>query len=113
MIGPLAGNRWRCAAALAVSPYRLRLRFERGRARAATWRFSWPIFAAAVAALVILQGQVLAFDLDGGLAAAGFITLAATLTRYADRADQIVATTIYPAICAVQRPDATLDASCS
>ncbi len=45
---------------------------------------------------------MLAFDLDAGLAAAGYITLAATLTRYADRADQIVATTIYPAICAVQ-----------
>ena len=33
--------------------------------------------------------------------AAGFITLAFTLTRYADRADQVVATTIYPAICVV------------
>ena len=39
---------------------------------------------------------------DDGLAAAGWITLAATLTRYADRADQIVATTIYPAIVRVR-----------
>ena len=37
-----------------------------------------------------------------GLAAAGWITLAATLTRYADRADQILATTIYPAIVRVR-----------
>ena len=37
-----------------------------------------------------------------GSRGAGFITLAVTLTRYADRADQIVAATIYPAICAVQ-----------
>ena len=39
---------------------------------------------------------------DDGLAAAGWITLAATLTRYADRADQILATTIYPAIVRVR-----------
>jgi O-antigen/teichoic acid export membrane protein len=45
---------------------------------------------------------VLAFTLHGGLAAAGYITLAVTLTRYADRADQIIATTIYPAICVVR-----------
>ena len=37
-----------------------------------------------------------------GLVAAGWITLAATLTRYADRADQILATTIYPAIVRVR-----------
>src|SRR5262249_52916563 len=37
-----------------------------------------------------------------GLAAAGFITLAVTLTRYIDRADQIITATIYPAICAIK-----------
>ncbi len=75
--------------------------------------FSWPIFVNAAALLVVQQGQVLAFDLDGGLAAAGYITLAFTLTRYADRADQIVATTIYPAICAVRGPAARRSRSCS
>ena len=51
----------------------------------------------------VAQGQVAVFGLsDDGLAAAGWITLAATLTRYADRADQIVATTIYPAIVRVR-----------
>jgi O-antigen/teichoic acid export membrane protein len=48
------------------------------------------------------QGQILAFDLDRGLAGAGFITLAATFARYADRADQIVTSAIYPAVCALQ-----------
>jgi len=99
--GAFAGNAVAVAAALVVSPYRLQLRFDRGAAKRYV-RFSWPIFVTALATLVVLQGQVLAFDLDAGLAAAGFITLAATLTRYADRADHIVATTIYPAICAVQ-----------
>ncbi len=58
--------------------------------------------------LIVLQGQVLAFDLAEGLAAAGYITLAVTLTRYADRVDRILAATIYPAICAVQDRPATL-----
>ncbi len=106
VIGPLAGNTVAVIAALAVSPYRLGLRFEREALRRYLG-FSWPIFATAAATLLVLQGQVFAFDLDAGLAAAGYITLAATLTRYADRADQIVATTIYPAICALQDRPAT------
>ena len=106
VVGPLAGNTVAVLAALAVSPYRLRLRFERAALRRYLG-FSWPIFATAGATLLVLQGQVFAFDLDAGLAAAGYVTLAATLTRYADRADQIVATTIYPAICAVQDRPAT------
>ena len=106
VIGPLAGNTVAVAATLAMSPYRLRLRFDRAAVRRYLG-FSWPIFATALATLIVLQGQVFAFDLEGGLAAAGFITLATTLTRYADRADQIVATTIYPAICAVQDRPAT------
>src|SRR5437764_3377772 len=44
----------------------------------------------------------MSYDPDSGLAGAGFITVAATLTRYADRADQIVAAAIYPAVCALQ-----------
>ena len=72
---------------------------QRGRATCASRGRS---SSASCALLVVLQGQVLAFDLAEGLAAAGFITLAATLTRYADRVDRILASTIYPAICAVQ-----------
>ena len=59
--------------------------------------------------MVIAQGQVLAFKLYDGLAAAGFITLAITLTRYIDRADQIITATIYPAICAIQNQRAALE----
>jgi O-antigen/teichoic acid export membrane protein len=101
VIGPLAGNVAAIAAAVRVSPYRLRPRFERAAARRYL-RFSWPIFVTALAALVVAQGQIAVFGLSDGLEAAGWITLAATLTRYADRADQIVATTIYPAIVRVR-----------
>jgi O-antigen/teichoic acid export membrane protein len=105
VIGPFCGNLVAVVAGVAISPYPLRPIFDRVAARRYL-RFSWPIFVTALAVLIVQQGQILAFDIEGGLAAAGFITLAFTLTRYADRADQIVATTIYPAICAVvDRPD--------
>jgi O-antigen/teichoic acid export membrane protein len=100
VIGPACGNAVAIVAGVAISPYPLRPIFDRAAARRYL-AFSWPIFATALAVLVVQQGQILAFALEDGLAAAGFVTLAFTLTRYADRADQIVATTIYPAICAV------------
>lgn len=101
VIGPAVGNAVAVVAGVAVSPYRLALRFDRA-ARARYFRFSWPVFVTAAALLLVQQGQMLAFTLHGGLSAAGYITLAVTLTRYADRADQIIATTIYPAICVVR-----------
>lgn len=101
VVGQVAGYVASIGAGLAVSPYRLALRWDRAVA-ARYLRFSWPILVTVLAALVIAQGQLLAFKLHGGLAAAGFITLAITLTRYIDRADQIVTATIYPAICALQ-----------
>jgi O-antigen/teichoic acid export membrane protein len=101
VIGPFVGNAVAVVACIAASPYRLRLRFDR-EARRRYLRFSWPIFVSSAALLLVQQGQILAFSIHGGLAAAGYITLAVTLTRYADRADQIIATTIYPAICVVQ-----------
>ncbi|MGH2915456.1 MAG: oligosaccharide flippase family protein [Solirubrobacteraceae bacterium] len=104
VIGPAVGNGVAIASGIAVSPYRVVPALD-AAARAA-WgrylRFSWPVFAAAASLLAIGQGQMVAFTVHGGLRAAGYITLAATLTRYADRADQIIATTIYPAICVVR-----------
>src|SRR3954471_19906209 len=108
VIGPFVGNAAGIVAALAISPYCLKLRFA-SDPRRRSFAFSWPILVNSLALLVVQQGQILAFELDGGLAAAGYITLAFTLTRYADRADQIVATTIYPAICAVRDRLPTLE----
>jgi O-antigen/teichoic acid export membrane protein len=57
---------------------------------------------AAVAALVIAQGSLLVGTHELGLAAAGAIALAATIAVWAERVDDIVTTTLYPAICAVR-----------
>jgi polysaccharide transporter, PST family len=108
VIGAFAGNVASIVLALRLSPYPLAVRFD----RAATWRyfsFSWPIFVVTAGGLVMAQGQILAFKLDRGLAAAGFVALAVGLTRYADRADQIVSAAIYPAICAVRDRTRTLE----
>jgi O-antigen/teichoic acid export membrane protein len=108
VIGPFVGTVAGVAATLKLSPYPLRVRVDPA-ARRRYLRFSWPIFVAAAALLAVQQGQLLAFDIETGLEGVGFVTLAFTLTRYADRADQIVATTIYPAICAVVDRTATLE----
>src|SRR3954447_602581 len=109
VIGPLCGNAAAVAAAVRVSPYRLRPRFEHAAARRYL-RFSWPVFVTGLATLAVAQGQIALFGLSAdGLVAAGWITLAAPLTRYADRADQIVATTIYPAIVRVRDRVAVLE----
>jgi O-antigen/teichoic acid export membrane protein len=101
VIGPAVGNVAGVGAALAASPYRLGLRYDRAVARRYL-RFSVPVLVALLAALVVAQGQILAFDVHGGLQWVGFVTLGATLSRYIDRADQIVTQTIYPAICALR-----------
>jgi O-antigen/teichoic acid export membrane protein len=101
VVGQVAGYIVAVTAAIWVAPYRLKLRYDR-RVTARYLRFSAPILLTVIGAIVIAQGQILAVKLDDGLAAAGYITLAVTLTRYIDRADQIVTATIYPAICAIQ-----------
>ena len=108
VVGPLAGYLAAVVVTLAVSPYRLALRWDGAIARRYL-RFSAWILVATVATLVVQQGQVLAFDLAEGLAWVGFLTLAVTVTRYVDRADQIVTATIYPAIAAIQGRTRTLE----
>src|SRR3954447_4809337 len=101
VIGPAVANVAAVLAAWRAAPYRLRRPPARPAARRYL-RFSWPVFVTAAVTLVVAQGQIALFGLRDGLVAAGWVTLAATLARYADRADQILATTIYPAIVRVR-----------
>jgi O-antigen/teichoic acid export membrane protein len=101
VIGAIAGNAASVVLALRLSPYRLAIRFD----RAATRRylsFSWPILVVTAGGLIVAQGQILAFKLEGGLTAAGFLALAVGLTRYADRAEHVISPTVYPVVCAVR-----------
>ena len=108
VIGALAGNAASVVMSIRLSPYKLALRFDREATRRYI-AFSWPILVVTACGLVINQGQVLALKLNGGLAGAGFLALALTLTRYTDRADQVISPAIYPAICAVRDRHKTLE----
>jgi O-antigen/teichoic acid export membrane protein len=108
VIGAFAGNVAAVVLAIRLSPYRLGIRYDRAATRR-YFAFSWPIFVVTAGGLITGQGQILAFKLEGGLAAAGFLSLAVALTRYADRADQVISPAIYPAICAVRDRTATLE----
>ncbi len=101
IVGQIAGYLVAVPITIVSSPYRLAFRYDRAVARRYL-SFSAPVFVTVIAAMFIAQGQILAIKLHDDLAAAGFITLAVTLTRYIDRADQIITATIYPAICAIK-----------
>jgi O-antigen/teichoic acid export membrane protein len=84
-----------------ASPYPLRLRFDRATTRE-YFHFSWPLFAQSAGALLIAQATVITATRSLGLAAVGAITLAGSFSNLAHRIDEIVTSTLYPAICAVQ-----------
>jgi O-antigen/teichoic acid export membrane protein len=108
VIGAVAGNAASVALALRLSPYRVAIRFERAAARRYL-QFSWPVLVVTTGGLIVAQGQILAFKLHDGLAATGFLALAVGLTRYADRADQVISPTVYPAVCAIRDRARALD----
>ena len=101
VLGVVIGTWAGALAALAASPYRLALRFERETARAYL-SFSWPVLVASLSGIVIAQLSLLLSEAELGLAGAGAVTLAASLSAYAEKVDAIVTGTLYPAICAVR-----------
>jgi O-antigen/teichoic acid export membrane protein len=108
VIGAAAGNVASATMAIRVSPYRLGLRYDRVAFKRYL-AFSWPVFVVTVCGLLMAQGQIFVFNVEGGLTATGFVALAVALTRYADRADAVVSPAIYPAVCAVRGQPPTLE----
>jgi polysaccharide transporter, PST family len=100
-VGVIAGSWAAAAMTVAYSPFKLRLRYEPGTLRSYA-SFSWPLFVASGASVLMAQGALLSAKADLGLAAAGVIVLAATITNFTDRVDELVTGTLYPAICAVK-----------
>jgi O-antigen/teichoic acid export membrane protein len=101
VIGGLAGAYCTAIAAVLSSPYRLRLRWDRGALREYT-DFSWPLFLGALTVVVTVQVPTTVAARDLGVAAVAAIALAAALSGFARRADEVVTATLYPAICAVK-----------
>jgi O-antigen/teichoic acid export membrane protein len=101
VLGGVAGAWAGAVVALAASPYRLRLRYDRGTLREYLG-FSGPLFFAGLSGTITAQVAILTANHAVGLAGVGAIALANTIGDFAHRVDGIVTQTIYPAICAVQ-----------
>jgi O-antigen/teichoic acid export membrane protein len=100
IIGAIAGSAAGALVCTATSPYRLRLRFDRGTLREYS-SFSLPLFGAGLSALVVIQGTLVVASHTVGLAGIGAIGLATNVATFTDGVDSIVSQTIYPAVCAV------------
>src|SRR5947208_263483 len=110
VVGAVAGALAGAAVALAWSPYRLALRFDRVTLRDYV-TFSWPLVLASAAVLVMAQLAVFVGNLTLGLAGAGAIGLAATISAYTDKVDDVITDTIYPVICRIRdRADVMFEA---
>ena len=110
VVGLLAGTFAGAAAAVAFSPFALRLRWEPGRLREYA-SFSWPLLVASLAGIVIAQSATLVAEFSVGLAGVGAVALASSIVAYTGRVDQIVTQTLYPAICrVVDRREALVEA---
>ena len=102
LIGGVVVGAWAAAiAAIIGSPFKLRLRYDRGTLLS-YFQFSWPLFLATFGGLVIAQTSMLTSNDALGLAGAGVLTLAVTISQFTDRVDGLITGTLYPAICAVR-----------
>lgn len=100
IIGGVAGGAAGAVVCLRTCPYPLRLRLDRTAAREYA-SFSWPLVAAGVSGLVLVQGSLLVVSHNAGLAAVGTVGLVIGIVGFAERVDSVVSQTIYPAVCRV------------
>ena len=101
VVGTLAGSWSAALMAVRASPYALRFRYEKGALREYA-SFSWPLFAGSVSVVLVTQLPLLVASRTEGLAAVGAIALAGNISVFANRVDEIVTQTLYPAICRVR-----------
>jgi len=101
VIGSLCGS-WTLALVLVLlSPYPLKLRYERGTLRQYLG-FSLPLLVSGIAVLGLFYAVYLVGDAAIGIAGLGVFTLAGNLVQFTDQADTIITETLYPAVCAVK-----------
>jgi len=96
-VGAWAGT----IAAIRTSPFRLRWRYDRATMRVYA-AYSGPLFIATASNVVLANAITIATNAELGLAGVGAVALASNITAFTTRVDDLVSTTLYPAICAVQ-----------
>jgi O-antigen/teichoic acid export membrane protein len=109
VIGTVAGSWAGAIVAVRASPYKLRFHFD--RAQVGEWvGFSWPLLLSSGSSVLLAQIPILFAQRHLGTAAVGAVTLAGSLAVYANRVDDIISNTLYPAVCAVKdRADLLLE----
>jgi O-antigen/teichoic acid export membrane protein len=87
--------------ALALSPYKPRLLWERSTVQE-YFGFSWPVVVASGSGMLIAQAAQISATRVVGVQGAGGVGVAASVTGFTDGVDGIVTQALYPAICAVR-----------
>jgi O-antigen/teichoic acid export membrane protein len=100
-VGMVAGAWTGAIVALRLSPYPLKWRYDHGSMRIYA-SFSGPLFLATAFTVLLANGTAIAVNAHLGLAAVGAVALAGNITVFANRVDDLVSGTLYPAICAMQ-----------
>ena len=101
VIGAMAGTVISSAVVVLNSPYKLRLRYERGALREYA-TFSWPLLVSSLSVVVMFQVTITVAARAVGPAAVGAIALASQITQYTRRVDAIITSALYPGICVVK-----------
>lgn len=101
VIGTIVSSWAAALAAVRSSPYKLRFHWEKGMWRDYTG-FSWPLFVGSVNGILIAQVPILVAERSLGTAAVGAITLAATISLYTSRMDDVLSHALYTTICAAK-----------
>lgn len=101
VIGTISGALAGAAAAIAARPYPLSFRWQPGAARSYV-SFSWPLLVQTSSGAGVAQISVLMAQSFLGIAAVGAMSLAATISQYTNRVDEIVSTALYSAVCAAK-----------
>ncbi|MDQ3936191.1 MAG: oligosaccharide flippase family protein [Actinomycetota bacterium] len=100
VIGTVAGATAAAVLAQTVAPYRIGWRFDRATVRAYA-SFSWPLVGYGFSNLLVVQGTLLIGNRVVGLAGLGAVGLATGIAAFADRVDQVIGQTLYPAVARV------------
>lgn len=101
VIGTICGAWAGALVAVRASPYKLKLRYERGTAKEYA-SFSGPLLFQGACVAVMSLGPVLVAQRSLGTAAVGAMAIANNISVYANKVDQVVTSTIYPVVCAVK-----------
>jgi O-antigen/teichoic acid export membrane protein len=105
VVGSVTGSWIAALVCVRCAPYRLRWRLDR-RVLRSYIGFSWPLFIGSLSGLAIGQATLIVGEAKLGLVAAAGIALATTVSRYAQRLQDVLTQTMFPVVARVRnRPD--------